>query len=118
MRIFTDQCIVGDNELIRPRVSDSGTFMIFSFACFIGYFWSTYIVPETANVSLEEIDTVFGSSAGREDMEAKYQVRERDDRHVHFQTAAHNCLQIEEDLGLHALVAELTSGPANAQNME
>jgi hypothetical protein len=46
----------------------SSTFMVFAVACFLAYFWSTYIVPETANVSLEEIDAVFKSSAGREDV--------------------------------------------------
>lgn len=51
------------------------TFVTFALACFIGYFWSTYVVPETANVSLEEIDAVFGSSAGQEDAELKREVR-------------------------------------------
>lgn len=54
---------------------DRGTFMIFSTACFFAYLWSTYLVPETANVSLEEIDAIFTSSAGREDLEVKHQVR-------------------------------------------
>lgn len=49
--------------------------MIFALACFLGYFWSTYIVPETGNVSLEEMDEVFGSSAGAEDSRLKRQVR-------------------------------------------
>ncbi len=49
--------------------------MVFSVACFLGYFWSTYVVPETANVSLEEIDAVFGSSVGHEDTELRRQVR-------------------------------------------
>lgn len=73
--------------LITPglmEISASGTFLIFSSACFLGYLWSTYAVPETANISLEEMDAVFGSSAGREDMELKR--------------------QIERDLGLHDLV--------------
>ena len=55
--------------------SASGTFLVFATACFAGYVWSTYCVPETANVSLEEIDAVFGSSAGREDVALKHQVR-------------------------------------------
>lgn len=54
---------------------DRGTFMIFSTACFFAYLWSTYLVPETANVSLEEIDAIFTSSAGMEDLEVKHQVR-------------------------------------------
>ena len=48
--------------------------MTFSIACFLGYFWATYLVPETANVSLEEIDAVFKSSAGAEDAVLKRQV--------------------------------------------
>ncbi|OBZ69867.1 putative glucose transporter rco-3 [Grifola frondosa] len=66
--------------------SASGTFLIFAIACAAGYFWSTYIVPETANVPLEEIDAVFGSSAGREDLVLKH--------------------QIERDLGLYDLVQQ------------
>ena len=54
--------------------SASGTFLVFAAACFAGYIWSTYCVPETANVSLEEIDAVFGSSAGQEDVDLKRQV--------------------------------------------
>jgi hypothetical protein len=49
--------------------------MIFAVACSVGYLWATYIVPETANVSLEEIDAVFKSSAARDDMQLKTQVR-------------------------------------------
>lgn len=52
----------------------SGTFSVFATACFVGYLWSTYVVPETANVSLEDIDELFGSTAGREDTELKFQV--------------------------------------------
>ena len=55
--------------------SASGTFLVFASACALGYLWSTYFVPETANVSLEEMDAVFGSSAGREDIALKHQVR-------------------------------------------
>ena len=48
--------------------------MTFACACFAAFFWSSYIVPETANVSLEEIDTVFNSSAAREDLQRKFEV--------------------------------------------
>lgn len=41
----------------------------------MAYLWATYIVPETANVSLEMIDKVFRSPAGQEDMVVKRQVR-------------------------------------------
>jgi len=63
--------------LATPRlmeVSAAGTFTIFASACFVGYLWSTYIVPETANVSLEDIDALFGTTAGRDDMELKRQI--------------------------------------------
>jgi len=53
---------------------NSATFIIFSSACGLAYFWATYIVPETANVSLEEIDSLFTSSVGREDAAVKEQV--------------------------------------------
>ncbi|KAI0058648.1 general substrate transporter [Artomyces pyxidatus] len=66
--------------LVTPALmeaSPSITFGVFACACFAAYLWSTYVVPETANVSLEMIDEVFNSSAGREDMLLKKQV-ERD----------------------------------------
>jgi hypothetical protein len=56
------------------EASPSFTFMIFSVACFLAYLWATYMVPETANISLEEIDAVFHSSAGRDDAMLKQQV--------------------------------------------
>lgn len=48
--------------------------MLFATACFAAYLWSTYLVPETAGVSLEDVDTVFGTSAGADDSKAKEQV--------------------------------------------
>ncbi|KAI0045874.1 hypothetical protein FA95DRAFT_1560753 [Auriscalpium vulgare] len=66
--------------LVTPALmeaSPSLTFGIFGVACFVAYMWATHIVPETANVSLEMIDEVFNSSAGREDLLLKKQV-ERD----------------------------------------
>jgi hypothetical protein len=41
----------------------------------MAYLWATYIVPETANVSLEMIDEVFRSPASQEDIVVKRQVR-------------------------------------------
>ncbi|OSC97300.1 general substrate transporter [Trametes coccinea BRFM310] len=64
--------------------SASATFFIFAAACSLGYVWATRCVPETANVSLEEMDAVFGSSAAQEDLALKR--------------------QIEADLGLHDLI--------------
>ncbi|KAH9935235.1 general substrate transporter [Epithele typhae] len=56
--------------------SAAGTFLIFAAACAAGYVWATRCVPETANVSLEEIDAVFGSSAAAEDAALKHQIAE------------------------------------------
>ncbi|KAI0629434.1 general substrate transporter [Trametes polyzona] len=81
---WTNNFLIGLLTPVFMEHSASGTFFIFATACFLGYVWSTYSVPETANVSLEEIDAVFGSSAAREDLALKH--------------------QIEADLGLHDLV--------------
>jgi hypothetical protein len=48
--------------------------MTFASACFLAYLWSTYQIPETAGVSLEEMDRVFESDVGREDEALKGQV--------------------------------------------
>ncbi len=67
-------------ELISGLPSDfvplRGTFLTFATACFAASLWSRYYVPETANVPLEEIDSLFKSDAGREDEELRHQVRE------------------------------------------
>ncbi|KAJ7577056.1 hypothetical protein C8J56DRAFT_972215 [Mycena floridula] len=62
--------------LLTPVMIDystSGTFLVFATACFLAYFWASRI-PETANVSLEEIDKMFRSSAGAEDAILKHQI--------------------------------------------
>ena len=78
--------------------------MTFAIACSAGYLWATYVVPETANVPLEEIDTVFKSSASRDDMQLKLQVS----------IILHNRavlmrygIQIERDLGLYDLISDI-----------
>jgi len=48
--------------------------MTFACACFAAFLWSSYVVPETANVSLEEVDTLFNSSAAQEDVQRKLEV--------------------------------------------
>jgi len=67
--------------------SASATFITFATACGFAYLWATYIVPETANVSLEEIDSLFESSAWKEEAAVKH--------------------QIEQDLGLTDLIRDL-----------
>ncbi|KAF9443883.1 general substrate transporter [Macrolepiota fuliginosa MF-IS2] len=81
--------IIGLVTPVIMEMSPSFTFIVFSAACFFAYLWATYVVPETANVSLEEVDAVFNSPAGRDDAMLKQ--------------------QIELDLGLHDLVQELAS---------
>ncbi|KAJ7288855.1 MFS monosaccharide transporter [Mycena rebaudengoi] len=78
--------------LITPVMMDwspAGTFMTFASACFLAYLWSTYQIPETAGVSLEEMDRVFESDVGREDKALRG--------------------QIEEELGLRRLIATITA---------
>lgn len=41
-----------------------GTFIFFGLMCFIGAAFVWYFVPETKNLSLEEMDEVFGDEAG------------------------------------------------------
>ncbi|KAH0588550.1 hypothetical protein H2248_004380 [Termitomyces sp. 'cryptogamus'] len=79
--------LIGLMTPVLVDYSPAGTFMIFAIACALAYFWATYSVPETAHVSLEEVDAVFSSSVGREDAQLKE--------------------QIEEDLGLRHLIGEL-----------
>ncbi|KAF9463521.1 general substrate transporter [Collybia nuda] len=68
--------LIGLATPVMMETSPSSTFMVFAVACFLAYFWSTYLVPETANVSLEEIDAVFNSSAGAEDVLLKREIEE------------------------------------------
>ncbi|PFH45733.1 hypothetical protein AMATHDRAFT_71174 [Amanita thiersii Skay4041] len=79
--------LIGLATPVLMQLSPTVTFTTFAFACVLAYLWSTYRVPETANVSLEEMDAVFTSSAGREDEVLR--------------------AQIEEDLGLKSLIREL-----------
>ncbi|KAH8087784.1 general substrate transporter [Cristinia sonorae] len=88
---WSNNFLIGLVTPVMMETSPSFTFVIFALACFAGYFWSTYVVPETANVSLEEIDAVFGSSAGQEDALLKQ--------------------EIEEEIGLRRLIADLAEGP-------
>ncbi|KAK0437942.1 MFS monosaccharide transporter [Desarmillaria tabescens] len=70
---WTNNFLIG---LVTPVLVEysAATFMIFSTACFLAYLWATYSVPETANVSLEEIDAVFGTSSGQDDELVRQQV--------------------------------------------
>ncbi|KAJ2912167.1 hypothetical protein MD484_g8244, partial [Candolleomyces efflorescens] len=84
---WSNNFLIGLLTPVLITYSPSATFVIFATSCFVAYLWSTYVVPETANVSLEEMDEVFESGVGREDREVK--------------------VQVEVDLGLRALVEDL-----------
>ncbi|KAE9406147.1 general substrate transporter [Gymnopus androsaceus JB14] len=86
--VWINNFIVGLITPLTLEWSAAGTFMMFAVASFFAYIWVTYTVPETANVSLEEIDGMFRSSAGREEIAMKR--------------------QIEEDLGLRDVIARLS----------
>ncbi|CAA7263052.1 unnamed protein product [Cyclocybe aegerita] len=76
--------------LLTPVIvnfSPAVAFLVFAAACVAAYFWATYYVPETANVSLEEVDKLFKSSAGIEEAEMER--------------------EIEQELGLTGLIREL-----------
>ncbi|KAF8706957.1 hypothetical protein AX14_013755 [Amanita brunnescens Koide BX004] len=82
--------------LITPvmmQASPTITFGTFAFACFLSYFWSTYLVPETANISLEDMDAVFNDRVGTMDEVLRS--------------------HIEEDLGLRGLIRELAAERAS-----
>lgn len=41
-----------------------GTFIFFGLMCFLGALFIYFLVPETKNLTLEEMDEVFGDEAG------------------------------------------------------
>jgi hypothetical protein len=41
-----------------------GTFIFFGLMCFLGAAFVYFVVPETKNLTLEEMDEVFGDEAG------------------------------------------------------
>ncbi|KAF8515372.1 MFS monosaccharide transporter [Hysterangium stoloniferum] len=65
--------------LVTPafvETNAAGTYLMFAVACFSASVWAFLAVPETTGVSLEEIDRMFNSSAGREDTERRSQLQE------------------------------------------
>ncbi|KAJ3991435.1 hypothetical protein F5050DRAFT_1189507 [Lentinula boryana] len=95
--VWVNNFLVG---LITPVMLECGTFLLFTTSSFLAYVWVTYTVPETANMSLEEIDQdgMFRSSVGRAEVVMK--------------------AQIEEDLGLRELISlQLAAeSPGNSQH--
>jgi len=68
--IYSIFLAVADDTYMLYRI----TFGTFSLACFLSYLWATYLVPETANVSLEEMDAVFDDRVGTMDKVVRGQV--------------------------------------------
>ncbi|KAI6115239.1 hypothetical protein EV401DRAFT_86271 [Pisolithus croceorrhizus] len=104
--------------LVTPPMIQSSagaTFFLFGTACFAAHFWSTYFVPETAGISLEEIDAVFGTTAGKEDRKVKVEVSIF--RFFFFfwswhwgegkRVFAREYQRLEQDFGIHDLVRGL-----------
>jgi len=52
-------------------ITFSSTFLILAASCTAAFIWATYFVPETANMSLEEVDRLLRASAGREEANLK-----------------------------------------------
>lgn len=87
----------------------SGTYFVFALACFAACIWSILAVPETAGVSLEEIDKMFNSSAGRDDVDRRAAVFSFPPPES-VAAPYHLWFQIETSLGLHQLLHRLTDG--------
>ncbi|KAJ3781221.1 MFS monosaccharide transporter [Lentinula aff. detonsa] len=98
--VWVNNFLIGLITPVMLEWSAAGTFLLFTTSSFLAYVWVTYTVPETANMSLEEIDQdgMFRSSVGREEVVMK--------------------AQIEEDLGLRELISlQLAAeSPGNSQH--
>ncbi|KAJ7093865.1 MFS monosaccharide transporter [Mycena belliarum] len=73
---WANNFLIGLVTPVMMDVSPAGTFLTFATACFLAYLWATYRVPETAGVPLEDMDRVFGSEVGREDLLRRREVEE------------------------------------------
>ncbi|KAI8459664.1 hypothetical protein BY996DRAFT_4575731 [Phakopsora pachyrhizi] len=65
---WTNNFIIG---LITPPVYPGGTFIFFTVASSLSFIFVWFVVPETAHVSLEEMDRVFGDGLGTDDKKKK-----------------------------------------------
>ncbi|KAF7316583.1 MFS domain-containing protein [Mycena indigotica] len=72
---WSNNFFIGLVTPIMMEYSPAGTFLTFATACFVAYLWATYTVPETAGVTLEDMDRVFGGDAGREDRVRRREAR-------------------------------------------
>ncbi|KAL4079104.1 general substrate transporter [Scleroderma citrinum] len=88
---WVNNFVIGLTTPPMMESSAAATFLLFATACFAAYIWSTYLVPETAGISLEEMDAVFGTAAGTEYGKAKE--------------------ELEQEFGIHDLVRGLIDRP-------
>ncbi|KAH7911331.1 general substrate transporter [Hygrophoropsis aurantiaca] len=91
---WTNNFFIG---LITPplmEISAGHTFLLFACACALAYLWATHIIPETAGVSLEEMDRIFGDGTGHLGLLVLRMV------------LILIMLQLEREFGLHELITE------------
>jgi hypothetical protein len=51
-----------------------GTYIFFAAFCILMFLWVWFLVPETRNKTLEEMDRVFGDQSGQEDIARLQQI--------------------------------------------
>ncbi|KAH6645683.1 general substrate transporter [Truncatella angustata] len=64
--------------VVTPPMIESlgyGTYIFFACFCGLATIWAYFLVPETMNKSLEEMDQEFGDVSGREEQEVMRQIR-------------------------------------------
>ncbi|KAI7367483.1 sugar transporter [Hortaea werneckii] len=63
--------------LVTPDMLESisyGTYIFFAAFCLLAFFFALFIVPETRNKSLEDMDAVFGDNSAHEEKMRLYQI--------------------------------------------
>ncbi|KAJ3767506.1 MFS monosaccharide transporter [Lentinula raphanica] len=104
--VWVNNFLVGLITPVALDVSPAGTFTLFATASFLAYLWVTYTVPETANVSLEDVDRRFAEFERSASGSGSGEIG-RSERLLRA--------QIEEELGLKALIDKLVNGTINSQ---
>lgn len=63
--------------LVTPLMLESityGTYIFFAAFCLLAFFFAWFVVPETRNKSLEDMDAVFGDSSAHEEKMRLFQI--------------------------------------------
>lgn len=58
----------------RDRKLTSNRYIFFAAFCLLAFFFALFIVPETRNKSLEDMDAVFGDNSAHEEKMRLYQI--------------------------------------------